>query len=130
MSAFLETEGEGMPALEEKDVSTAPVARRRGPKKHTFTKTQEGLLRYLAAETAIHGSVACTKSELARIVGRNVKTVDRSISDLRRRGYVEVEMNFGTNGAQVKSTYRVVLERCRAGLQGAGIAAGDNGRES
>lgn len=86
----------------------AEAPRRRGRKRREFTKTQEALLRYLAGETALHGEVCCTKRQLAELVGRNVKTVDRGIADLRRRGYVSVEMRFSENGGQGPSAYRVV----------------------
>lgn len=102
------------------DVPTgAPEAavRKKGPgrKKHTFTKTEEQLIRYIAAETALRGSACCSKRELADIIGVSVKTMDRSISDLRRRGYIEVEMNYSENGAQTHSSYRVVFDREREG---------------
>lgn len=73
-----------------------------------LTKTQRDLLRFIAGETAVNGGVRCTKRELADQFGRNVKTIDRCLSDLRRRGFVEAEMTFDERGAQVASTYRVV----------------------
>ena len=52
----------------------------------------------------------CTKRELAESLGRNEKTVDRLVADLRRRGYVEVEMRFDERGAQLASIYRTVAQ--------------------
>ncbi len=87
----------------------APTHRRRGRKRHLFTPTQELLLRYVAGETMLHGGAYCSKRELAELVGRNVKTVDRCLADLRRRGLISVEMRFDERGAQVPSCYRAVL---------------------
>ncbi len=87
---------------------TAEAPRRRGRKRHKFTGTQELLLRYLEEETELKGEACCTKRQLAELVGCNVKTVDRGIADLRRRGYVSVEMRFGEDGGQIPSSYRVV----------------------
>lgn len=102
--------------------TTEPAQRKRpGPKKRTFTKSEESLLRYFAAETAVHGEARCSKQELAEIVGRSLKTVSRSIVDLRRRGYLEVTMNFDEKGAQLSSSYRVVLDRLPKEQQTEGV---------
>lgn len=91
-------------------VDDVPVKRRRGRKRHLFTPTQELLLRYVAGETMLHGGAYCSKRELAELVGRNVKTVDRCLAGLRRRGLISVEMRFDERGAQVSSCYRAVME--------------------
>ena len=75
-----------------------------------FTKTQEALLRYIAGETMLRGGACCTKKELAELTGRNVKTIDRCLSELKSEGVIEVEMRFDERGAQVSSRYRAVLE--------------------
>lgn len=74
-----------------------------------LTKTQRDLLRFIAGETALHGGVCCSKRELAERLGRNVKTIDRCLSDLRRRGIVSVEMRFSESGGQIENEYRVVM---------------------
>lgn len=93
------------------DIGRSPVVstdpHRRGPKKHRFTKTQEMLLYLIAGETVLNGGMRCTKRELADLIGRSVKTVDRSIASLRREGLIEIEMNFDESGAQIESVYRV-----------------------
>ena len=76
-----------------------------------LTKTQRDLLRFIAGETAVSGGVSCTKRELADRFDRNVKTIDRCLSDLRRRGLVEAEMTFDARGGQVASTYRAVMAK-------------------
>ena len=95
------------------DLERSPVVssdpHRRGPKKHRFTRTQEMLLYLIAGETVLNGGVRCTKRQLADLVGRNVKTIDRCMSALRRQGLVEAQTNFDENGAQVSNTYRVTL---------------------
>ena len=72
-----------------------------------LNKTQEGLLRYIAGETAVNGGASCTKRELAERFRKNVKTIDRNIAFLRQHGLVEAEMRFDEHGAQVASVYRV-----------------------
>lgn len=88
----------------------AHTQRRRDRERHSFTPTQERILRYVAGETMLHGGACCSKRELAELFGRNVKTVDRCLSDLRKRGLISVEMRFDERGAQVSSCYRVVPE--------------------
>lgn len=60
----------------------------------------------MAGETALHGCACCTKQELADRFGRNVKTIDRCVADLRKRGVIEVEMRFDGRGGQLASAYR------------------------
>lgn len=74
-----------------------------------LTATQEKLLRYIAGETAVHGSVRCSKRDLAQLLGRNVKTIDRGITRLCREGALEVRMRHDERGAQIESEYRAVL---------------------
>lgn len=88
----------------------APARPRRGRRRRRFTPTEEALLGYLASETVLHGGARCTKRELAERIGRNVKTIDRSLADLRRRGPVSVEMRFNESGGQIASEYRVVMD--------------------
>lgn len=95
-------------AVDQASNETAETTRRRGRKRRKFTKTQERLLSYLQEEASPHGEVCCTKQQLADRMGRNVKTIDRGIADLKRRGYVSVEMRFGEDGGQIPSAYRVV----------------------
>lgn len=115
------------------DMARSPVVHddphRRGPKKHRFTRTQEMLLRFIAGETILNGGVRCTKRQLASLVGRNVKTVDRSIAQLRREGLLETEMGFTENGAQTCSVYRIAPGSATQLLEnnGALAAPGDNG---
>lgn len=96
-------------------VSTAPhgnsntdvkAPSRRGRKRREFTPTQVALLRYISGETQRHGGVCCSKQGLADLLGCNIKTVDRNVADLRKRGLVTVEPRFGENGGQISSQYR------------------------
>ena len=84
---------------------------RRASRKREFTKTQEQLLRLIAAETAVSGGLTCTKRELAERLGRNVQTINRLVADLRDRGYIEVEMRFDGRGGQLPSRYRTTPRR-------------------
>lgn len=81
---------------------------RRGRPRRPFTPTQEELLRHLAGETVLHGGCCSSKRELAALAHCSVKTIDRCLRDLRRRGLVSVEMRFDEHGSQLPSRYRVV----------------------
>lgn len=83
--------------------------RKRGRRRGVLTKTQELLLAYIASETVLRGGARCTKRELASMTGRNVKTIDRCMSDLRRRGLVEAQTCFDERGGQLSNTYRAVF---------------------
>lgn len=93
--------------LQSADRPKTAITRRPGGRR--LTKTQQSLLRYIAGETALRGGVVCSKRELAEMLGRNVKTIDRCLASLRREGLVEVEMRFAESGAQVSSEYRATL---------------------
>lgn len=53
--------------------------------------------------------VALTKRALAESTGRNIKTVDRAVSSLRRRGMVEAVPQYDEAGGQLSNAYRVTL---------------------
>ena len=110
--------------------TTENDAQEQAPKTRRLTKTKARLLRYIATETVFKGGATCSKQELATLVERNVKTVNRTIAELRNDGLIEVEMNYDERGGQISSTYRAVLDRCRGYLdQGIlGVRPGD--RES
>lgn len=74
-----------------------------------LTWTQRELLHYIGGETALNGGICATKRDLAKLTGRNVKTVDRGLAALRRDGLIEVEMRFAENGAQLSNWYRARL---------------------
>ena len=93
--------------LQSADRPKTAIARRPGDRR--LTKTQQSLLRYIAGETALRGGVVCSKRELAEMLGRNVKTIDRCLASLRREVLVEAEMRFAESGAQVTSEYRAIL---------------------
>ena len=113
------TSGDAVPRdfsrLVRTQAADAPVRRRKGRPRRSFTPTQVEILRYLAGETLLHGGVCCSKRELASRLDCNIKTIDRCLSDLRRRGLVSAEMRFDERGAQGPSLYRVVLESVPSG---------------
>ena len=49
-----------------------------------------------------------SKARIAAELGRNGKTIDRLVSDLRRRGIIEITPSFDACGAQLANAYRVV----------------------
>lgn len=72
-----------------------------------LTPSQQRILGYIAAQTAIEGSAQCTKRDLADMFNCDVKTVDRAISHLRREGVIEVVPRYRDNGAQLGNAYRI-----------------------
>lgn len=62
------------------------------------------------------------------MLGRNVKTVDRLLADLRNRGLVKVVSRFDEHGGQLANTYRIVVaesapEKGRAAASSAGASS-------
>lgn len=86
---------------------------RRGRKPITdplhLTPAEKGLLVWLDQNGSGPEGVSLTKQVLAENMGLNVKTVDHSVSRLRRRGMVEVVPCYAETGGQVSNVYRVTL---------------------
>lgn len=72
-----------------------------------LTPSQQRILGYIAAQTAIAGGAQCTKRGMSEMLGCDVKTVDRAIAHLRREGVIEVEPCYLENGGQLANTYRI-----------------------
>ena len=70
-----------------------------------LTPTERRLIVYMRSH---HGKLSCSKALLAEELGRSVKTVDRSIAGLRRKGMLQVESAWAENGGQLPNTYRLV----------------------
>jgi len=51
--------------------------------------------------------VAISKREMAEYLGKCEKTIDRAVSDLRKRGLVETSSRYGAGGGQIANAYRV-----------------------
>lgn len=85
----------------EKPSSTSRAETREGPH---LTKTQRQIIDYLRA----HRGEPCSKAQIARDIGRNAKTVDRLLSQLRRDGLVVSEACHSESGAQLPNLYRCV----------------------
>lgn len=92
--------------------ATAPPPRR-GRKPITdpmhLTPSDKHLLVWLDVNGSGPEGVSISKLGLAQGMGLNVKTVDRSVSSLRRRGMLEVVPCYMSNGGQVSNVYRVTL---------------------
>ena len=50
---------------------------------------------------------ACSKSQIAKAIGRNDRVVSRLISRLRQYGILETEPSYAENGAQLANVYRI-----------------------
>ena len=69
-----------------------------------LTPTERQIIAYLRDNS---GSLNRSKAVIAEELGRSVKTVDRNISDLCRKGVVTVEPSWDEHGAQLPNTYRL-----------------------
>lgn len=69
-----------------------------------LTPTERQIIAYLRDNS---GSLSRSKAVIAEELGRSVKTVDRNISDLCRKGVVTVEPSWDERGAQLPNTYRL-----------------------
>ena len=69
-----------------------------------LTPTERQIIAYLRDNS---GSLNLSKAVIAEELGRSVKTVDRNISDLCRKGVVTVEPSWDEHGAQLPNTYRL-----------------------
>lgn len=69
-----------------------------------LTPTERQIIAYLRDNS---GSLNRSKAVIAEELGRSVKTVDRNISDLCRKGVVTVEPSWDERGAQLPNTYRL-----------------------
>lgn len=78
--------------------------------RHHLTPSQERLLGIIAYETAVNGAARYTKQQLAGLIRKDVKTVDRAVSRMKREGLIETEMRFSDDGRQLSSAYRVVAK--------------------
>lgn len=76
--------------------------------RHAFV--YERLLVRIARETEDHGSIQCTKSELANDLGCCIASLDRGVRRLRERGYITSELVYGENGAQLGNVYRATAD--------------------
>lgn len=57
-----------------------------------------------------HEGKPCSKAQIAAVLGRNEKTVDRLLSRMRREGIVTSTPVHAENGAQLANVYEVVEE--------------------
>lgn len=71
--------------------------------RHAFV--HERVLELIVRETEQNGSVNFRKSELVERLGCCERTIDRSLTRLRREGLVTSTPVFNDNGAQLGNTY-------------------------
>ncbi len=76
----------------------------------SLTHSELRIAAYLAAEakTDKEGFFGCSKKDLAAGVGVSEKTVDRSLTHLRREGVIESVPQYAENGTQLANAYRMV----------------------
>ena len=78
--------------------------------------TAEGPVRLTPTEARIiefienHEGKPCSKAQIAAVLGRNEKTIDRLLSRMRREGIVVSTPVHAENGAQLVNVYEVVEE--------------------
>ncbi|OUO33543.1 helix-turn-helix domain-containing protein [Olsenella sp. An293] len=68
-----------------------------------LTKTEVAILGYVGA----HEGETCSKAKIAKALGRNVKTIDILISNLRKDGLIVVEPRWAESGGQLANAYRL-----------------------
>lgn len=56
---------------------------------------------------APHEGKPCSKAMIAEALGRNQKTIDRLVANLRNQGLLVVEHAWADNGSQLANTYRL-----------------------
>ncbi|OUO47324.1 hypothetical protein B5F79_05175 [Olsenella sp. An285] len=76
-------------------------AQKTGEKPKRLTRTAIRILAYIGG----HEGEACSKAQIARALGRNVKTVDRLISQMKEDGLIIVEPRWGKDGGQIANSY-------------------------
>lgn len=93
------------PSLTSKDREWMAAGKSKGPDR--LTPTQRSLISNIASHQVGDGFVAISKREMAMHLGRCEKTMDRVVSDLRKRGLVETSSRYGAGGGQIANAYRV-----------------------
>ena len=74
-------------------------------KLHRLTPTEVKLLSHL---TVNHNRTKpLSKREYSEVLGCNIKTFERTIASLKRRGLLEVTPRFGESGGQLSNCYRL-----------------------
>lgn len=68
-----------------------------------LTKTEVAILTYVGA----HEGEPCSKAKIAKSLGRNVKTINILISELRADGLLIVEPRWAESGGQLANAYRL-----------------------
>ena len=72
-----------------------------------LTPTQRRLIELIAAHQVGGGAVALSKREIALRLGKCERTIDRKLSDLKRRGLIEASPRYMDTGGQTSNAYRV-----------------------
>lgn len=89
---------------------------RRAPRPKRIRMTASGPVRLTPTEARIiefierHEDKPCSKAQIAAVLGRNEKTVDRLLSRMRREGIVRSTPVYADNGAQLANVYTVLDE--------------------
>lgn len=71
-----------------------------------FTPTERRIIAFLVEREGR----PCSKREIAEALGRNQKTIDRLVSQLRAEGLVVSQPRWGENGRQLANVYRLGRE--------------------
>lgn len=86
-------------------ISLTGIDSRKGDR-HAFV--HERVYELIARDTKDQGECRFAKRELAEALGCNVRSVDRAITQMRRKGIIESVLQFDESGAQLGNTYRLI----------------------
>ena len=76
--------------------------------RHAFV--HERVLELVVRETELRGSVTFRKADLARRLGCCCRSLDRTLTRLRREGYLESTPMFDESGTQLGNEYRATRD--------------------
>ena len=88
-----------------REVAQVEAGRQKGD--DHLTPTQRNLISLIASHQVEGGTVAFSKHEIALRLGKCERTIDRKLSDLKRRGLIETLPRYMETGGQTSNAYRV-----------------------
>lgn len=74
---------------------------------HKLTPTERRILAFVIEHEGKH----CSKAMIAEALGRNKKTIDRLVANLKNEGLLVVEHTWSESGGQLANSYRLPRKR-------------------